>query len=155
MIARLQANTPTGSKDLTMRWLEVRRHSATKRSREPGSHLSPEGVDLARRVGRSLGSFASVVTSASPRAIETALAMGYAVDDTADLPSGYLPGQVEHHEQWHCLSPTADAELLAQSPGLAASPTPTVNYGPSSWPPHPMALPCWLSATAAVSNRHW
>jgi broad specificity phosphatase PhoE len=106
-----------------MRWLEVRRHSVTKKSsaRRPGSHLSQEGVDLARLVGRSLGSFASVVTSASPRAIETALAMGYAVDDTADLPSGYLPGQVEHHDQWHWPQPYRRyAELRAQSPGLAA-----------------------------------
>jgi hypothetical protein len=71
-----------------MRWLEVRRHSITKKSgaRGPRSQLFQEGVDLARLVGRSLGSFAFVVTSASPRAIETALAMGYAVDDTADLP---------------------------------------------------------------------
>jgi hypothetical protein len=88
-----------------MRWLEVRRHSITKSSaRGPGSHLSQEGVALARLVGRSLGPFASVVTSASPRAIETA-AMGYAVDDTVDLPSGYLPGQIAHHDQWHWRHP--------------------------------------------------
>jgi broad specificity phosphatase PhoE len=74
-----------------MRRIEVRRHSITEKSRGSGSHLSQEGVALARRVGSSLGSFASVVTSASPRAIETALAMGYAVDDNVDLPSGYLP----------------------------------------------------------------
>jgi broad specificity phosphatase PhoE len=107
-----------------MRWLEVRRrHSLTKKSsiRGPGSHLSQEGVDLARLVGRSLGPFASVVTSASPRAIETALAMGYAVDDTVDLPSGYLPGQEAHHDQWHWPQPYRRyAELLAQLPELAA-----------------------------------
>jgi broad specificity phosphatase PhoE len=106
-----------------MRWLEVRRHSITKKStiRAPGSHLSQEGVALARRVGSSLGLFAYVVTSASPRAIETALAMGYAVDDTADLPSGYLPGRIDHHDQWHWPEPYRRyAELLAQLPGLAA-----------------------------------
>lgn len=107
-----------------MRWLEVRRHSLTKKSsiRGTGSHLSQDGVDLARLVGRSLGPFASVVTSASPRAIETALAMGYAVDDTVDLPSGYLPGQIEHHDQWHWRQPYRRyAELLAQLPELAAA----------------------------------
>ena len=106
-----------------MGWLEVRRHSITKRGsvRAPGSHLSQEGVDLARLVGRSLGVFASVVTSTSPRAIETALAMGYAVDDTVDLPSGYLPGRIDHHDQWHWPEPYRRyAELLAQLPGLAA-----------------------------------
>jgi broad specificity phosphatase PhoE len=106
-----------------MRWLDVRRHSITKKSsaRGPGSHLSQEGVALVRLVGRSLRPFASVVTSTSPRAIETALAMGYAVDDTVDLPSGYLPGRVEHHDQWHWLQPYRRyAELLAQLPWLAA-----------------------------------
>jgi broad specificity phosphatase PhoE len=85
-----------------MRWLEVRRHSVTKKgaARGRGSHLSVEGVALARRVGESLGPFAAVVTSASPRAIETAVAMGFAVDDTVQLPSGYVPGEVAHHDQW-------------------------------------------------------
>jgi hypothetical protein len=31
--------------------------------------------------------------------------MGYAVDDTVDLPSGYLPGQIAHHDQWHWRHP--------------------------------------------------
>jgi broad specificity phosphatase PhoE len=80
-----------------MRWLEVRRHSLTKKgsTRGRGSHLSAEGVVLARLVGDSLGPFAVVVTSASPRAIETAVAMGLAVDDTVKLPSGYVPGEVD------------------------------------------------------------
>jgi broad specificity phosphatase PhoE len=115
------ANTLTSLKGVSMRCLEVRRHSMTKSGRGPGSHLSQEGVALARLVGRSLGPFASVVTSASQRAIETALALGYAVDDTVDLPSGYLPGQVAHHDQWHWPQPYRSyAELLAESIGLAA-----------------------------------
>ena len=97
-----------------MRWLEVRRHSVTKRSRGTGSHVSQEGVALARLVGSTLEPFASVVTSAAPRAIETALAMGYGVDETVDLPSGYLPGQLAHHDQWHWPQPYRRyAELLA------------------------------------------
>jgi broad specificity phosphatase PhoE len=107
-----------------MRWLEVRRHSLTKHGpgRGRGSRLSAEGVALARRVGESLGPFAAVVTSASPRAVETALAMGFAVDDTVELPSGYLPGEVDHHDQWRWSHPyRVYADLLARGGGLAAA----------------------------------
>jgi broad specificity phosphatase PhoE len=105
-----------------MRWLEVRRHSLTKKgsARARGSHLSAEGVALARLVGGSLGPFAAVVTSASPRAVETALAMGLAVDDTVALPSGYVPGEVDHHEQWRWPAPyRVYAERLGRGGGLA------------------------------------
>jgi broad specificity phosphatase PhoE len=57
--------------------IEHRRHSW----RWPtGKHLTQEGVDLARRVGETMGGFDLVVTSNLPRAYETAIAMGYAVD---------------------------------------------------------------------------
>jgi hypothetical protein len=58
-----------------MRWLEVRRHSLTKKgaARGRGSHLSGSGVRLARGVGAELGAVAYVLTSASPRAIEPTL----------------------------------------------------------------------------------
>ncbi len=105
-----------------MRWLEVRRHSLTRKgaARGRGSHLSAEGVVLARLVGESLGPFASVVTSASPRAVETAVAMGFAVDDTVELPSGYVPGEVDHHEQWRWPRPYRTyAELVGRAGGLA------------------------------------
>lgn len=60
-----------------MRVLEHRRHSR----RNPGGlHLNQAGVALARRVGTGLGPFDRVVTSPLPRAIETALALGFAVD---------------------------------------------------------------------------
>jgi broad specificity phosphatase PhoE len=79
------------------------------------------GVALARLVGESLGPFAWVVTSASPRALETAVAMGVAVDDTVELPSGYVPGEVDHHDQWQWPRPYARyAELLQQGGGLTA-----------------------------------
>jgi broad specificity phosphatase PhoE len=45
-----------------------------------GSQLSQEGVALAREVGASMGPFVCVVTSVVPRARETAVAMGFAVD---------------------------------------------------------------------------
>jgi broad specificity phosphatase PhoE len=105
-----------------MRWLEVRRHSLTKegRARGRGSYLSAEGVALARLVGESLGPFATVVTSASPRALETAVAMGFAVDYTVELPSGYVPGEVGHHEQWSWPDPYRTyAELLGRGGRLA------------------------------------
>lgn len=60
-----------------MRHVEVRRHAMRA---QPGEHLSQAGVSLARRVGESMGPFDLVVTSALPRAYETAIAMGFAVD---------------------------------------------------------------------------
>jgi broad specificity phosphatase PhoE len=61
-----------------MRIIELRRHTMRVM---PGQHLSQEGVDLARRVGDTIGSFERVVTSTIPRAFETAIAMGFAVDE--------------------------------------------------------------------------
>jgi broad specificity phosphatase PhoE len=61
-----------------MKTLEVRRHSLRKDG--AGSQLSQAGVDLARQLGASMGPFARVVASVVPRARETALAMGFAVD---------------------------------------------------------------------------
>jgi len=46
----------------------------------PEQHLTHEGVLLARRVGQTLGEYDHVATSEIPRAIETAIAMGYGVD---------------------------------------------------------------------------
>jgi len=61
-----------------MRYLEVRRHTMRVK---PGQHLSQEGVDLARRVGSEIGPFEFVITSSLHRAYETAIAMGFAVND--------------------------------------------------------------------------
>jgi broad specificity phosphatase PhoE len=57
--------------------LEVRRHSQRV---NPGQHLSQWGVTFARRLGESMGPFERVITSPRPRCIETAVAMGFAVD---------------------------------------------------------------------------
>jgi broad specificity phosphatase PhoE len=64
-----------------MRFLEVRRHSKRNASQP---HLSQEGVSMARRVGNSMGHFDRVVTSTLPRAFDTAIAMGFAVDYELD-----------------------------------------------------------------------
>ncbi|BCJ39026.1 hypothetical protein Athai_65290 [Actinocatenispora thailandica] len=104
-----------------MRWLEVRRHSLTKKgpARGRGSALSADGVRLARAVGERIGPFEYVLASTVGRAVETALAMGFACDDTAEMPSGYLPGVVPHHDQWRWPTPYSRyAALLAESAEL-------------------------------------
>jgi broad specificity phosphatase PhoE len=60
-----------------VRELDVRRHS--KRAR-PEQHLTRAGVALARRVGNEGRSFDLVVTSPLARCVETAVALGHAVD---------------------------------------------------------------------------
>ena len=79
-----------------MRILEHRRHSFRQSG---GVHLSPQGVALARRIGNTTGPFDFVVTSPIPRAIETAIAMGFAVDDEIDLLATFGPS-VEAEVDW-------------------------------------------------------
>ena len=69
-----------------MKTIEIRRHSIRHK---PGDHLNQAGVTLARRVGEGLGPFDRVVTSTLPRAFETAIAMGFAVDRQIELMSSY------------------------------------------------------------------
>ncbi|HZD03205.1 MAG TPA: hypothetical protein VFA46_24330 [Actinomycetes bacterium] len=46
--------------------------------------------------------------------------MGLAVDDTVDLASGYVPGEVEFHQQGTWAQPYVRyAELIARGGGLA------------------------------------
>jgi len=78
-----------------MKVLEIRRHSI----RRAGEHLSQQGVSLARLVGQNLGPFDRVVTSTLPRAFETAIAMGFAVDEQNELFNTYGPG-VEAEVPW-------------------------------------------------------
>lgn len=76
-----------------MRTLVVRRHTMR---RQPGQHLSQPGIELARLVGDRSGPFEWVATSPLPRAVETAVAMGFEVNETvqdlARMPSGALDG---------------------------------------------------------------
>jgi broad specificity phosphatase PhoE len=69
-----------------MKNIEIRRHSIRSK---PGDHLNQSGVTLARLVGENLGPFDRVVTSTLPRAFETAIAMGFAVDEQNELMSTY------------------------------------------------------------------
>lgn len=68
-----------------MKFIEHRRHSIRT---IPYPHLNQQGVDLAREVGNDLGPFTLVITSSKPRAFETAIAMGFAVDQTLKELSG-------------------------------------------------------------------
>src|SRR5574339_709991 len=79
-----------------MKTIEIRRHSIRSK---PGQHLSQQGVTLARLVGQNLGPFDRVVTSSLPRAFETAIAMGFAVDEQSELMSSY-GNDVELEAPW-------------------------------------------------------
>jgi broad specificity phosphatase PhoE len=109
-----------------MRWVEIRRHSLTKKgaARGRGSCLSGEGVALARAVGAELGPMVYVVASPSARAVETALAMGFAVDDTVDLPAADPAAPADPAAQpdpWAWPHPyLAYAELIRRGEGIAA-----------------------------------
>lgn len=79
-----------------MRYLELRRHTMRVK---PGQHLSQAGVERARRVGESIGPFSRVITSTIPRAYETAIAMGFAVDEQLAEISLMLDG-LEEEVAW-------------------------------------------------------
>jgi len=79
-----------------MKLLEIRRHSI----RNPmGDHLNQKGVSLARFVGSGIGPFERVSTSVLPRAFETAIAMGFAVDEQDELLNTY-GSLVEREAPW-------------------------------------------------------
>ena len=82
----------------SLRHVEIRRHSIRI---EGGQHLSRQGVLLARIVGTTIGPFNRVVTSTLSRSLETAVAMGYAVD--------------EQTEQLNRLGAEVDAEIDAEA----------------------------------------
>jgi broad specificity phosphatase PhoE len=97
-----------------MKTLEIRRHSI----RSPLSdHLNQTGVTLARLVGQSLGPFDRVVTSMQPRAFETAIAMGFAVDEQNELMNTF-GGVLANEAPWP--QPFSNyAEVISQQ-GAAA-----------------------------------
>lgn len=105
------------------RWIELRRHSLTKKGegRGSGSHLSQEGVELARAEGAQLRHVRYVAVSEAPRTLETALAMGLAVDDVVGIAAANVSGEVDFHEWWEWPDPWAVyAERIATRPRFAA-----------------------------------
>jgi broad specificity phosphatase PhoE len=101
-----------------MRTLEHRRHS--RRDRPGGVHLNVAGLALAQRVAPTLPRFDRVVTSPLPRAVETAQALGFTVDDV--LPDlAHTPGELE--SVWDEVVERgfpAAVELVDRSPAVAA-----------------------------------
>ena len=79
-----------------MKTLEIRRHSIRS---QLGEHLNQTGVTLARLVGQNIGPFDRMVTSMLPRAFETAIAMGFAVDEQNELMSA-TGSSVEREAPW-------------------------------------------------------
>ena len=71
-----------------MKYLEHRRH--TERTR-PYDHINQDGIDLAKQVVGQTGPFQYTLTSTIPRAVETALVLGYEVNRTDDLLFHYKP----------------------------------------------------------------
>ena len=92
-----------------MKTIEIRRHSIRSK---PGDHLNQLGVTLARLVGENLGPFDRVITSTLPRAFETAIAMGFAVNEQNELLSTY-GRDVENEAPWP-LSCAGYAEVIRQ-----------------------------------------
>ncbi len=101
----------------------VLRHSRTRKGRTAegtGSHLSSNGVRRARSLGLQLPAFDYVAVGDQPRHLDTALALGFAVDEQISWPSRYLQGVVGHHDQWSWPQPFVRyAELLQAGSGLA------------------------------------
>ncbi len=80
-----------------MKFIQHCRHSIYS---IPYPHLNQQGVDLARKVGNDLGPFNLVITSSKPRAFETAIAMGFAVDQTLKEFSG-ISSTVDQEIAWN------------------------------------------------------
>ncbi len=97
-----------------MKILEIRRHSIRA---NPGDHLNQQGVTLARLVGQNIGPFDRVVTSIHARAFETAIAMGFSVDEQVELMSTYGL-DVEREAPWPLSF--ADYALILQNGGPSA-----------------------------------
>lgn len=83
-----------------MKTIEHRRHSNRTK---PSPHLNAEGVLNARKLGETYHSrahFDLVITSPKKRAIETAVAMGFAVDETEPLLAE-IPLESDEFPSWN------------------------------------------------------
>ena len=97
-----------------MKTIEIRRHSIRNKA---GQHLTQQGVSLARQVGETTGPFHRVITSTVPRAFETAIAMGFAVDEESELISTTGP-YVDTEAPWP-MSPGEYARIVRQGKAAA------------------------------------
>ena len=92
-----------------MRTLEVRRHAHTEKGprRGSGSQLSQVGVSSARRLGEMIGPFEYLLSDV-PRSSETAVAMGFAVDECVPMGGAAFEAasqEVAHHVWWQMPRP--------------------------------------------------
>lgn len=108
-----------------MRTIEILRHSYTNKgeSRGKGSHLSAMGIKLARQIGEQVGIVDLVLTSQIQRSLETAIAMGFAVDDQLAV-LGEIPlavwDEIGHQERWEWQNPFLKfAEIIVQGGATA------------------------------------
>ena len=99
-----------------LRVVEIRRHAERDKL---GEHLNQAGVALARQVGAACGPFERVITSALPRAFETALAMGFAVDEQHAGLNIEIPGLMAEIAGWPGYT-FADFARIARQGGAAA-----------------------------------
>lgn len=90
--------------------------------------MSAAGVDLARRVGTGLGPFSYVLASDVPRTSETALAMGFAVDDIVDMAGRLWDSAVEEKHSHHAQCDWAE-EAFVRYGELVAARGPTAKLG--------------------------
>jgi broad specificity phosphatase PhoE len=98
------------------RMLEVRRHS---RRTGADANLNQAGVDLARRLGAQMGPFALVVSSPAERAVQTSVAMGFAIDRIEDALA--LPGMSQLALELDTCKTFADViRLIRASPHMSA-----------------------------------
>jgi broad specificity phosphatase PhoE len=95
--------------------LEVRRHSVREK---PNEHLSQAGVALARRVGEGMGPFDLVFSSPAARAVETAVAMGFAVDTLLRLRQSRTTKKADTEIAWD--APFEEYARVIRSGGATA-----------------------------------
>ena len=116
---------PHGEK-CQVREIEIRRHAYTKKgaARGKGTQLSAEGVAFARALSHDMGTFTRVLSSEIPRTLETAVAMGFAVDDSLEVPSNLMDAAIDvvgHHERCEWEQPWARFATLVRQPGPVAN----------------------------------
>jgi broad specificity phosphatase PhoE len=81
-------------------------------------------VVLAREVGASMGTFGLVVTSEVPRTLETAIAMGFAVDDHIVMPPDIASAAMDvtgHHDRWTWEAPWVQFTEMVDQEGPVAT----------------------------------
>jgi hypothetical protein len=93
-----------------LRAIEIRRHSRTKKAGHVAAALTFLWKVLRWReeLGGEIGSFDLVLTSTVPCTVETAIAMGFAVDDQLEVLGDLRADvweEIGHHDRWSWAEP--------------------------------------------------